>query len=115
MMIEELKLILDTIGDLSDIALWVIGAFILFKLVTYMATTGAIVYVIKLIVSKGHDILTRERKVKYYLSDFCIGDGSEIIDALKRCRSSSLNYLHNDDISWIVKTLDKAIKDRNKK
>lgn len=54
-MLEELKLILDSVGDLTGIALWIVGFFISYKLIVYLSMTGSIVYVCKLLITKLHD------------------------------------------------------------
>lgn len=62
-MIEEIKLVLDSIGDLSGVALWVVGFFLVFKLVVYLSTTGAVVYLVKLAITSAVKVITREKKV----------------------------------------------------
>ena len=102
-MIEELKILLDIIGDLTGIALWVVGFFMVFKLVVYLSTTGALVYVLKLAITKLHDAITREKKAVYSYEGDCIDEKAKIeMDSLIReSRISGLTYIHHSDIDFI--------------
>lgn len=115
-MIEELKLVLDSIGDLTGVALWVVGFFIVFKLVVYLSTTGAIVYLVKLAIVKGHDFLTKDQIIKHKFEGHFIDDGvaAEFGDLLNECKTSTGVYIHSSDIRILKKALTK-LKSEDKK
>ncbi len=111
-MIEELKMVLDAIGDLSGIALWVVDAFIAFKLIVYLSTTGAIVYCFKLAVERLYGVLTNRTKT-VTLSGLVIHSVDEyrIREVLSLARRDS-PYLHRSDFDWMESVLKEAAKTR---
>lgn len=117
-MIEELKLVLDTIGDLSGVAIWVVGAFFLFKLIIYLSTTGAIVFLIRLAITSLHDLLTKEKIIKFDIGSHMINSTCKesFLALISEGKKTSLSYIHEADIDWIrVAIREKKEREGNKK
>jgi hypothetical protein len=125
-MIEELKLILDAIGDLTGVALWVVAGFLAFKLITYLATTGAVVILVRLGIVKAHDIFSRMSgrvkvvRVRSSARDICIrhdGTDDRLIAVLHRLRrrpgSSATGFLHSSDVDWLSDAVAEKMKREN--
>ena len=115
-MIEEIKLVLDSIGDLSGVALWVVGFFLAFKLVVYLSTTGALVYLIKLAIVKLHNFLTTEKVVKYTIGGHFINTETKarydrLLDSMK---VSTGSWIHGSDIDRLEDALKAAAEKENK-
>lgn len=112
-MIDELKMILDAIGDLSGVALWVVGGFLIYKLVMYLSTAGAMVYVSKLLIIKLHDVaITRKTKgprdITSDIRSICISsDGTDerMLDLLRRIKAKNngnhSSYIHDTGFEWL--------------
>jgi len=116
-MIEEIKLVLDSIGDLSGIALWVVGFFLAFKLIVYLSTTGAIVYLIKLAIVKLHNFLTAEKIVKHTIDGhFMSTETKEKYDRLlDSMKISTGSWIHNSDIDRLEDALKAAAEKEQQK
>ena len=115
-MIEEIKLVLDSIGDLSGIALWVVGFFLAFKLIVYLSTTGAVIYILKLLVIKLHDWATKEKIVKYKIDDHFISSETKVKykRLLDSMNVSTGSWIHDSDIDRLENALKAAAEKENK-
>ena len=116
-MIEEIKLVLDSIGDLSGVALWVVGFFLVFKLVVYLSTTGAIVYLVKMAITNGTRILTRGKVINYDLNGHITSGVSKDaidkwLDEMKICTGV---YLHESDIRDVTSLVKQYKEEKLKK
>ena len=118
-MIEEMKMILDSIGDLTGIALWVVAGLIGYKLVIYLSTAGALIYLGKMLIVKVHDCITREKTIDFTtdINARCLSTDnikSRILLLLDRVRSQpglfQGGYLHAQHVDW----LEDAIKEKEK-
>lgn len=118
-MIEELKLVLDSVGDLTGIALWIVGFFIGYKLIVYLSLTGSIVFIAKLVVTKAHDVFTK--RYEFESKGFYIGTDVDEIDqreVISDCRSEAIkintllqeykstSYFHLDDLRRLKNALE---------
>ena len=63
-MAEELKEIIDMIAKVPETALWILGGFALYKIVTYLSVTGSIVVVLRTAINKYHAIQVKKQEVK---------------------------------------------------
>ena len=113
-MIEELKMVLDTVGDLSGIAGYIIGFFITFKLIVYLSTAGSIVFILKLAINRIHSAMTlpphpSPPKV-FTFRDVAIDEDVKV--RLERlvynARGSGHKFIHNSDVSWMEKAFKVA-------
>lgn len=116
-MIEELKLVLDSIGDLTGVALWVVGFFIVFKLVVYLSTTGAVVYLVKLAIMKGSEVIKKERVYKFKSHPIDEETVDSIDELLHQIKRSGFNYIHNTDVQRVILLIrkDRDAKNANNK
>lgn len=104
-MIEELKILLETITDISGIAGWIIGGFLSYKLIIFLTTSGAIIYCFKYGIDAFITWVTKPKLVEYTLADICISSNEtahRLITLLKQQIKPNLLYLHNDDIEWMT-------------
>lgn len=100
-MIEELKLLLDQMKNVPDVALWILGGFLLYKLVTYMSATGAIVYIVKQICSTILGWKNQPRKVSYGRLIIDEETETDLQDLIRSIRSTA--YVHNSDVRELRK------------
>jgi len=62
-MIDELKVLLEMLGNVDNIALYVLGGFALYKLVVYLSGVGAAVMLTKLFINKCHSAYLKPQYV----------------------------------------------------
>lgn len=58
-MIEEIKALMDILGKLPDMALHGFIAYGIYKIIIYLATTGSIAYIAKLLITRLFDYLDK--------------------------------------------------------
>lgn len=118
---EELKILVDMVAHLPQMALWVLLGFLAYKL----AIVGSIYGVIRFVTAQVIDWL-REKKaqpietkeVRYMLDGLCItGQLDMLISQLTRIGGKGTNiqstYIHNCSINWLREAInDKEEKDR---
>lgn len=95
-MIEELKLVLDSLGDLSGIGLWVVAFFIAWKLVIYLSTAGATVYCFKLLMEVSDKIFNKPKPAKF--GRLIIDEKTTLALELFLKENMSTLYLHESDV-----------------
>ena len=117
---EELKLLIEAVAELPELAIWVVAMYFFFKL----AIVGSIYGVIRFFVSKGHDVLQRRydvimkdkepnvivRQKNLMLNEKLITsvreDSEEFERLLDRMIQPHLSYIFPQDISKVHKALD---------
>lgn len=110
---NELKLLIDMVKDLPAMALWVLVGFWAYKVIFIGSCYG----VIKLAISKVHDVLiTRKvefKEIRPLLDGICIrGETNALIAQLHRIRSkgthltSGEGYIHSISIAWLREAID---------
>ena len=113
-MLEELKIIIEMLEGVAGLGIGVLVGFIVFKLITFLATTGTIVYLVKLITTYIYEYMITEKakpqvtvKVKElsdeFISDVVMVEFLELIRSLKK----STVYVHESD----VKRFKRAVKE----
>jgi len=121
-MIEELRAILELLGDVSQIGGWVLGGWLTFKAIILLSTTGAIVYCIKIGVEAlqgmihshitagvtKHSTPEATTVAEVEIKGMCItmdGTYEDVIDTLKQVRThvntAGGRYLHEDGARWL--------------
>lgn len=123
-MIEELKFLLDAMGNVDNIALYVLGGFALYKLVVYLSGVGAAVMLTKLLINKLHNAYTAPRPVPLKILDktydvqrICITNEADdrVIALLRRVAGKrtgiSTPYIHAQSADW----LEEAINEKERK
>jgi len=63
-MVEELQAILNLLGDVTGIAAWVLGGFIVYKSVIYLSTAGMVYALVRLFITKAHDLFSKMSESK---------------------------------------------------
>lgn len=96
-MIDELKMILEQLQRVPDVALWILGGFLLYKLVAMLSMTGSVVFVIKLLCGTALKWGEKPRLVSY--DNILIGEDAheDLKRLLKSIRQFSA-YVHASDI-----------------
>lgn len=118
---EELKLLVDMVAHLPQMALWVLLGFLVYKL----AVVGSIYGVVKFVAQHLFDWLCEKKarpietkEVRYMLDGLCItGQLDMLISQLTRIGGKGTNiqstYIHNCSINWLREAInDKEEKDR---
>lgn len=111
---EELKILVDMVAHLPQMALWVLLGFLVYKL----AVVGSIYGTIRFAVDKLHDYLVK-RKVEYkeirpMLDGMCIKSETErLIAQIHRVRGRGVNikseYIHEQSVDWLREAIDDKI------
>ena len=113
---EELKLLVESIAGLPDLAIWVVAMYFFFKL----AIVGSIFGVARLFINKVHNIyFTKHNKPEppiiektdihfgqYVISNYHKNIKEEIERLLKLMICKDYTYIHKDDISDLRKFID---------
>lgn len=111
---EELKLLIEMVADLPQMALWVLVGFFIYKVVI----VGSIYGVLRLLIERAHSWLTtpRERLVQHknMIGDItCLVDPEDVIRQLQRVSTTTM--MHQSDLRWLREAIDakKAKEARN--
>ncbi len=115
---EELKLLIEMVAKLPQLALWVVIAFWIYKVVII----GSIYGVLRLVIIKIHDVLMQRRfrkeDVVPMINGFTItGERDALIAQLHRIRGRLKTYksdfIHDSDVEWLRLAIDdKLAKDQ---
>lgn len=93
-MIEEVKELLHLIEKLPHMAMYVLGGFALYKLLMYASTTSAIVFLLRLAITKAFDAYALQRKPKTVEMEFIL-NGVKMFDSSRRKIELLLRHLHD--------------------
>lgn len=115
-MIEEFTAILGLLGDVSEIAGWVFGIFLSFKLIIMLSTTGSIVY----LSVKALDIIKDKLTKPSVRDDVKIKDvtiNGEVYDSVIYCldrvrkhvNSGAGIYIHNAGANFLKEAIEEKI------
>ena len=107
---DELELLVKMVGNLPQMALWVIAAFWGYKVVV----VGSIYGVIRLAINKAHAAICgpRNREIRPMLDGMSIGIALEpLLEQIKRIRGVSAttkgsSYIHSSDVAWLREAID---------
>lgn len=120
---EELKMIVDLIASLPQMALWVLVGFWAYKVVV----VGSVYGVIRFCVGKAHDYLVRRKvippevkqiEVRALVDGICIDNAVEPLMAqlhrvIGRNTGIESQYVHRQSVEWLREAIDdKLAKDR---
>lgn len=109
-MIEELKFLLDAMGNVDNIALYVLGGFAAYKLVIYLSGVGAAVMLAKLLITKIHDVLTRDKITRAKFGNlFFRSTDDERLERVMRLYTPT-NYVHSHDTEKMIAALYAGLK-----
>jgi len=127
-MLEALRELIDVLKEMPDLALYVLGGYLSYKLFI----VGSIYGIIRMGIEKIHDAYMRPitTKIEIALGEFILSnDGAAmfpgIMDRIKLHRARNLEtgksyglskegfklkYLHLEDIHWLQKAVEEKIK-----
>lgn len=125
---EELKLLLEMVAKLPNLAIWVIVAIYAYKTII----VGSIYATIRFVIQKWHDAYVTNKTKKetkdaeYLLRELVIKDElamAALINEIRRIRSCGdknssykSQFVHRSDIDWLASAIDDKIsKDYHKK
>jgi hypothetical protein len=123
---EELKLLIDMVANLPQMALWVLVGFLVYKL----AVVGSVYGVIRLGISSLHDWAIKRKELpsqKIRLVDemygICISDDvvkGDLMFQIKRVCGKNVGieskYIHESSVDWLRSAIDdKIAKDMEQK
>lgn len=110
-MIEELKVLLDMLGNVDNIALYILGGFAVYKLVIYLSGVGAAVMLTKLAINKLHDYKTQPKKIDVSGMVYNEEDWTKIIGAISQYSTATYGgSLHGSDVRQLIKVLNEGEK-----
>lgn len=103
---DELKVLIEMLAGLPNTILWVLVGYLIYKLVIL----GSIYGVLRLLIEKAHDWLTRPKVVQWDLEGVTMGMNtkSAIAEQISRLgqRSFGQGYVHFEDVERLRKALD---------
>jgi hypothetical protein len=117
---EELKVLIEAIAGLPDLAIWVIAMYFFFKI----AVVGSVYGVIRFVTQKIHDVIIKkkeadivEHKVELVLNGKVITSNSDskvrpediekLLDAVKR-NGRDMTYIFREDIYEAIAKIEKG-------
>ena len=120
-MIEALKELAGMMKDLPNMAIWILGGFLFYKLFIAGSIVGAITMVSKLLINRVHDFKTKPSTVTREVSidgRFITLDGTydrfcRLLGTLTGMTTTgiSMQYIHNSDVEW----LEDAVKEKKER
>lgn len=113
---EELKMLVEMVAKLPALAIWVLVMFWAYKVMV----VGSVYGLIRFVVSKAHDYLTRRKvevktvEVRPILDGIVIqGQVDRLIAQIHRVRmhveAPGLSYAHGSSIEWLRLAIDEKI------
>lgn len=93
---EELKVIIDMIAGLPQIALWVLVGFWAYKVIV----VGSIYGTIRFVAQKIFEIFTKPKTMD--LAGICMNKEVANFLAGQVSRIASTNYIHHSDVVWLA-------------
>lgn len=129
-MIEELRAILELLGDVTGIAGWLFGAWLIFKVVILLSTTGSVVYLTKIGFDRLYkylelssnnavkkETISKQEKIKdVEIKGICItSDGTyeHVVNTLKIVKNHmgtvGSSYIHKDGADWLADAVAEKI------
>lgn len=118
-MVEELQALLTTLAEIPNAALWAVGIFFGYKLVVFMASTGAVLMGIRYILDAVRHHIDRKTEVAVTPKTMKIGSNfiNEDLEIEARglvslCAKGQSTYIHKSDIEWAKATLRREGKKR---
>lgn len=100
---EELKMLIEMVRDLPQLALWVLIGFFVYKI----AIIGSVYGVVRLAIMKAYNVLMTPREkvvdVTYELGAICNHEGvvAKIIELLQRVKPIGQYSFREADYRWL--------------
>lgn len=103
---DELKLLIEMVAGLPSLAVWVLVGYLVYKVVV----VGSIYGVIRLLIIKLHDWLTRPRTVALKIGAKPIDESTAEALNAQIARVCSGPYYHMSDVQKLREALDAKLK-----
>ena len=103
---DELKLLIEMVAGLPSLAVWVLVGYLAYKVVV----VGSIYGVIRLLIIKLHDWLTKPRVVALKIGAKPIDESTAEALNAQIARISSGHYFHMSDVQKLREALDAKLK-----
>lgn len=126
-MIEELQMLLSMLGEVSGIAGWVLAGFIVFKLVIYLSTTGAVVFIIKLALNNWYNYGVKKKEPDVIINQWAFADNicissdqsrnlveMALSKVVGRTTTIDTSYIHHGDAQWLLDAVNEKIQREEK-
>ena len=99
---EELKLLVEMVASLPQMAIWVLVAFWCYKVVVI----GSIFGIVRMAILKVHDWLTKPKVINYKVGGRAVNE--DVLHALNEQinRISDSMYIHSTDVENLRKAID---------
>lgn len=108
---DELKLLIEMVSNLPTMAVWVLVGFFAYKVVVI----GSVYGVIRLLITKTHDWLTKPKVVVYDLKGICINEAVSLSLSAQIGRIPKGSYLHASDVVDLAEAIDGILLKRAQK
>jgi len=107
-MMEEVKEILHLIEKLPHMALWVLGGFALYKLITYASLVGSVTMIVRLAILKGFEAYINPRPRGYKIKERFIDEAAadKFDQLIAMMRRVGMSYIHESDVSEAIQALE---------
>ena len=108
---DELKLLIDMVANLPTLAVWVLVGYLVYK----VAVVGSIYGVIRMLIIKAHDAMSKPRQVECTIGTISIDSVTAAgLRAQIMRLSSTGNYIHSSDVEKLRKAIDAMLAERAK-
>lgn len=124
MVIDDLKILIDAVAGMEGTVIYVLLGYIIYQLVIFGGTTGAVVAILRLFILKMHNILiTRKTVINEISINDCVIMKNGNIDTIKqafslvtdRNGSYSYKYMHMGDCEFLLQAVKEKIANDKKK
>ena len=103
---DELKLLIEMVAGLPSLAVWVLAAYLAYK----VAVVGSIYGVLRLLIVKVHDWLTKPKTVALTIGAKPIDESTAEALNAQIARVCSGSYYHMSDVQKLREALDAKLK-----
>lgn len=109
---DELKELISMVAGLPTVVVWVLVGYLLYKL----AVLGSIYGVMRLLIEKAHDWLTKPKRVEWVFDDVVMNATTKaaLSQQLVRLCEVKLNYVYFTDTTRLRKAIDLLLEQERK-
>jgi len=118
MVIDDLKILIDAVAGMEGTVIYVLVGYILYQLLLFAGTTGAVVAILRLFIIKVHNVLITKKTVvnEVKLDDYVLStddNHGKIIQAFGLITSRGdyrSSIMHSGDCSFLLDAVNEKIK-----
>lgn len=109
---DELKELISMVAGLPTVVVWVLVGYLLYKL----AVLGSIYGVMRLLIEKAHDWLTKPKRMEWVFDDVVINATTKaaLAQQLVRLCDVKLHYSYFTDVDRLRKAIDLLLEQERK-